>query len=70
MDAYEKVGYICLGIVAVAWLAAIFLGLVAASPASWIGLIGLVGIGVLFVKVLKERLASTEDEHYDKNVEQ
>jgi hypothetical protein len=69
MDAFEKIGYSCLAVVALAWLAAILIGVVAATPLSWIGLVGLVGIGVLFVKVLKERLTSEEDDHYDETVD-
>jgi putative Mn2+ efflux pump MntP len=69
MDALEKIGYLCLAIVAVAWLTAMLVGIVVASPASWLGLVALVGIGVLFVKVLKERLRNAEDDHYDEHVE-
>ncbi|HSN72686.1 MAG TPA: hypothetical protein VLT59_14315 [Steroidobacteraceae bacterium] len=69
MDAFETIGYLCLAVVALAWLAAILAGLVVASPASWLGLVGLVGIGVLLIKVLKERLANEEDDHYDEHVE-
>ena len=69
MDAFEKIGYLCLAVVALAWLAAILIGVVAATPLSWIGLVGLIGIGILFVKVLKERLTSAEDDHYDETVD-
>jgi hypothetical protein len=65
----EKVGYVCLALVAVAWLTALFVGLVAAFPFGLIGLVALVGIGALLAKVVRERRASVEDDYYTKNVE-
>lgn len=69
MDKYEKVGYACLGLVTLCYLLAMFVGVVAAFPFGLLILIGIVGVGALLIKVLKERLASTEDDYYDKNVE-
>jgi hypothetical protein len=69
MDRYEKIGYTCLGLVAVCYLLAMFVGVVAAFPFGLLILLGIVGVGALLIKVLKERLASTEDDYYDKNVE-
>ena len=37
--------------------------------ADLLGLIAVVGIGALLIKVLKERLANTEDDHYSKTVD-
>ena len=65
----ENIGYILLGIIAVCWLIAMVVGMIAAFPVGGIGLIAIVGIGFLFAKVLKDRLANKEDDHYSKTVE-
>jgi hypothetical protein len=69
MDKFEKVGYLCLGIVAVCYLIAMFVGMIAAFPLGLIGLIALVGIGALLLKVIRERLANAEDDHYTETVD-
>jgi Tfp pilus assembly protein PilW len=43
--------------------------MVAAFPFGIIGLIVLTGVGVLFIKVLKDRLNNKEDDYYSKNVD-
>jgi hypothetical protein len=63
MDKYEKVGYACLGLVALCYLLAMFIGVIAAFPFGLLILIGIVGVGALLIKVFKERLASTEDDY-------
>ncbi len=65
----EKIGYILLAIVAICWLVGMVVGMIAAFPIGIIGLVAIVGIGLLFAKVLKDRLASKEDAHYSKTVE-
>jgi hypothetical protein len=65
----EKIGYILLLVVAIIWLLAMVLGMIAAYPFGIIGLIALVGIGLLFIRVVRDRLASKEDDYYSKNVE-
>jgi len=65
----EIIGYILLGISAVCWLIAMVVGMIAAFPVGVIGLVAIVGIGFLFAKVLKDRLANKEDDHYSKTVE-
>ncbi len=69
MDSYEKIGYLCLGLVAAIYIAAMLFGVIAAFPYGIIILIALLGVGSLLVKVIKERLASKEDDYYSKNVE-
>ena len=69
MDGFEKIGYLCLGLVALCYLVVMFYGIVAAFPVGLIGLVALLGIGVLLIKVLKERRANTEDDHYSKTVD-
>ena len=65
----EKIGYIILLFLALCWLVAILIGFIAAFPVGIFGLLALIGVGLLFIKVLKERLASKEDDYYSKTVE-
>lgn len=69
MDNFEKIGYILLGILAALYVVAMLVGMLAAFPYGLIGLLALTGIGVLFIKVIKERLANKEDDHYSNSVE-
>jgi len=48
----EKIAYILLLIVALCWLLAMFVGMVAAFPMGLIGLVGIAGLGLLFIKVI------------------
>jgi hypothetical protein len=66
----EKLGYLLIGSVAVLWIIGMVAGLIVAFPYGLIGLVVLIGFGLLFVKVLKERLASKEDDYYSKNIQQ
>ncbi|HDI60667.1 MAG TPA: hypothetical protein ENF48_10030 [Desulfobacteraceae bacterium] len=65
----EKVGYALLLAAALGWLSGILMGIPRTFPAGVIGVLAMVGVGLLFAKVLKERLANKEDDHYDKTVE-
>ena len=69
MDTYETVGYTALGVVVVLYFLAVLFGIIALFPFGLIGLIVLIGIGALFLKVVKERLANKEDDYYSKNVD-
>ena len=70
MDGYEKVGYACLGIVALAYLGVVlFAGMQFGWLGGSIGLVALLGIGVLLIKVLKERRSNAEDDYYARNVD-
>ena len=64
----EKTGYLFLAVVAVIWLLAMLGGMIAAFPFGIIGLIAIVGIGLLFAKVVKDRMKNEEDTYYIKNV--
>ncbi len=70
MASVEKLGYILIGSVAVLWLGGMIAGMIAILPYGLLGLALLAGGGLLFAKVLKERLASSEDDHYSRNVHQ
>jgi hypothetical protein len=66
----EKAGYAILLSLAVLWVFGIIGGMIAAFPVGLIGLVALVGVGLLFIKVVKDRLSNKEDDYYSKNVDQ
>ena len=66
----EYIGYVFLAIVALIWIIALFIGMIAAFPYGLIGLLAIMGIGFLLAKVIKDRLENKEDNHYSDNVEQ
>jgi len=65
----EKAGYILLGIVALIYAGAILIGLIAIFPWGIIGFLAIIGVGLLFARVVADRLSSSEDDHYTKTVE-
>ena len=66
----EYIGYVLLAIVALVWIVALFIGMIAAFPYGIVGLVAIIGIGFLFAKVIKDRLENKEDDHYSDNIEQ
>ncbi len=66
----EKTAYGLLLALAMIWLLAVVGGMIALFPFGLLGLVALVAFGLLFIKVLRERLKSREDDHYDRNVDQ
>jgi hypothetical protein len=65
----EKIGYIILILVAIAWIIAWIVGM---FENVWLGIIGLmtiIGLGLLFIKALTDRLASKKDDKYSRDVE-
>lgn len=69
MDIYEKWGYSLLSIIAVIYLIAMFAGMIVAFPYGLLGLLLMAGIGVLLVKVVKERMKNKEDDYYSKEID-
>ena len=65
----EKLGYTVLMAVTIAWIVIVVIGLIDSLPVGIIGLLAILGFGLLFIKVLKERLANKEDDYDSKNVE-
>ena len=51
------------------WPLAMVVGSIAAFPAGVIGLAALAAIGLLFVKVVRDRIANREDDYYTKKVD-
>ena len=64
----ERLGYFVLAIALIAWIYLLFKGLIQAFPEGIIGFIAIAGLGLLFIKVVKDRLRNKEDDYYDKNV--
>ena len=69
MDTYEKIGYSILGALVLLWIVGMIAGAIVAMPYGLVGLLAFVGIGVLVIKVLRERLQSKEDDYYSKNID-
>lgn len=65
----ERVAYVLLLLLASLWLGAVITGMITTIPAGIFGLLTILAFGILFIKVLKERLNNKEDDHYDKNVD-
>ena len=64
----EKTAYFILIMVAVAWMIAWIIGM---FQNMWIGIIGiamLLGLGLLFIKALKDRMKSQKDDRYARDV--
>ncbi len=70
MDNLEKVAYALLGFVCLVYAIIMVVGLVAAFPWGIIGFVAIAGIGLLLIKVIRERVRNTEDTYYSKNVDQ
>ncbi|HDP36832.1 MAG TPA: hypothetical protein ENN27_03025 [Candidatus Atribacteria bacterium] len=65
----EKTAYIILIIVTITWIIAWIIGM---FENVWLGIIGLatiIGLGLLFIKALTDRLASKKDDKYSRDVE-
>jgi hypothetical protein len=69
MDIYEKWGYSLLAIIAISYLIAMFIGMIAAFPYGLLGLVFLTGLGILMIKVLKERFHNKEDDYYNREID-
>jgi F0F1-type ATP synthase assembly protein I len=69
MDNYEKWGYTLLAIIAALYIVALFIGIISTFPFGLIGLLLIAGIGILLVKVLKERMKNKEDDYYSREID-
>ncbi len=65
----EIIGYILLSFAAICWIVAIIIGVIVAFPIGLIGLVTIIGISLLFAKVVKDRLENKEDDHYSNTVD-
>ena len=65
----ETIGYFLIGLAALCWFAIMLFGLIAAFPWGIVGLVAIAGVGILFFKVVVERVESKEDDYYSKNVD-
>ena len=64
----EKIAYAILLIVLISLVIAMLAGLITLLPYGLPALVLITGFGLLFMKALKERLQSKEDNYYSKNV--
>jgi uncharacterized membrane protein YkvI len=69
MDIYEKLGYSLLAIIVIIYMIAMFIGMIATFPYGLLGLIFVAGVGILMIKVLKERIRNKEDDYYSSEVD-
>jgi len=65
----EYIGYFLLALVVIVWIIAMIVGLIIAFPFGLIGLVAILGLGLLLIKVITDRLQNKEDDHYSKNVD-
>ncbi len=65
----EKIAYGLLIIAAIFLIIAMIMGLIVAYPYGIIGLIALLAFGLLFIKVMKERMKKSKEDRYSKEVE-
>jgi hypothetical protein len=65
----ERFGYFFLVIALLVWIYLLIKGLIQVMPEGIIGFIVIAGLGLLFLKVVRDRLRNKEDDYYDKNVE-
>ena len=64
----EKTGYIILIVVTIVWIIAWIVGMFENIWLGTIGLVTIIGLGLLFIKALTERLASKKDDKYSRDV--
>lgn len=65
----ERLGYLFLIVALIVWIYLLIKGLIMIFPEGIIGFIAITGLGILFLKVVKDRINNKEDDYYDKNVE-
>ncbi|MCI4665536.1 MAG: hypothetical protein MRY74_12515 [Neomegalonema sp.] len=64
----EYAAYAILLILAIAYFAALFVGMIALTPFGLIGCAVLIAFGILLIKVLRDRMANKEDDYYSDNI--
>ena len=69
MDIYEKTGYTLLAIVVIIYTIAMFIGMIETFPYGLPILVLVVALGILMIKVLKERIRNKEDDYYSREID-
>lgn len=64
----EKISYLILIIISIIWLLAIIFGFIMAFPYGIIGIFLILAFGLLFIKVIKEKLEKRREEEKYKNI--
>ena len=65
----EKIAYSILIVVAACWLIAMIAGMIVSFPFGILGLLVIVGLGLLFIKALQERIKASKDDRYSRDVQ-
>ena len=66
----EYAGFVILGLLVAGWLVVMIVAAIQFLPYGLIVLVALLGFGLLLAKVIRDRLANKEDDHYAKTVDQ
>ena len=66
----ERIAYIFLGIFALLYLGSFLFAAIMAPLAGWFMAPLIIGVGLLLLKVILDRLNNDEDDYYSKNVDQ
>ena len=66
----EKAGWAMLALVGFIYLGVLIVASIVTFPVGLIGLLALGGFALIFIHVLRERLANKEDDYYANNVHQ
>lgn len=64
----EKISYIILLTIVLIWILAIILGFIVAFPVGIIGFLFILAFGLLFIKVLKDKFSSKDEEEKYKDI--
>jgi len=65
----EKTAYVILTLAALGWIGVIIFGLVAAFPVGLVGLVIIFALGLLFVKAFRDRVKSSGEDRYSRDVQ-
>jgi hypothetical protein len=66
----DKLALICIIVVAVLWCSVLLAGVVATLPYGLPALVVIAIVGYFLYRVVRDRLANTEDDYYEKNIKQ
>ena len=65
----EKTGWALLALAALIYIVILAVLSIAAFPFGILGLIVLIGLGLIFAQVIKDRMSNKDDDYYSKNVD-
>jgi hypothetical protein len=65
----ERAAYWILGLTGLAWVVMAVMETDFGTPEAVLGWVSVGGFALLFLKALRDRMGSAEDDHYDRTVE-